>query len=85
MSKNSVNLEERILQTAVRFQAMTVTETKSWESNRGELWAYHVGYHVGVFLRGTMVFICIVLKWKCNWNKQGLTTFWLNLLVVGLL
>ena len=34
MSKNSVNLEERILPTAVRFQAMTVTETKSWESNR---------------------------------------------------
>ena len=34
MSKNSVNLEERILPTAVGFQAMTVTETKSWESNR---------------------------------------------------
>ena len=29
-----VNLEERILPTAVGFQAMTVTETKSWESNR---------------------------------------------------
>ena len=33
MSKNSVNLEERILPTAVGFQAMTVTETR-WESNR---------------------------------------------------
>ena len=33
MSKNSVNLEERILPTAVGFQAMTVTETKSWELN----------------------------------------------------
>ena len=29
-----MNLEERILPTAVGFQAMTVTETKSWESNR---------------------------------------------------
>ena len=34
MSKNSVNLEEWILPTAVGFQAMTVRETKSWESNR---------------------------------------------------
>ena len=34
MSKNSVNPEERILPTAVGFQAITVTETKSWESNR---------------------------------------------------
>ena len=34
MSKNSVNLEERILQTIVGFQALTVTEVKSWESNR---------------------------------------------------
>ena len=34
MSNNSVNLEERILPTAVGFQAMTVTETKSWEFNR---------------------------------------------------
>ena len=34
MSKNSVNLEERILPTAVGFQAMTVTERKIWESNR---------------------------------------------------
>ena len=34
MSKNSVNPEERILPTAVGFQAMTVTETKSWVSNR---------------------------------------------------
>ena len=34
MSKNSVNLEERIIPTAVGFQAMTVTETKSCESNR---------------------------------------------------
>ena len=29
MLKNSVNLEERILPTAVGFQAMTVTEMKS--------------------------------------------------------
>ena len=34
MSKNSVNLEERILPTAVGFQEMTVTETKSWEFHR---------------------------------------------------
>ena len=34
MSNNSVNLEEQILPTAVGFQAMTVTETKSCESNR---------------------------------------------------
>ena len=34
MSKNAMNLEERILPTTVGFQAMTVTETKSWESNR---------------------------------------------------
>ena len=43
MSKNSVNLEEWILLTAVGFQAMTVTETKSWESNRicgVILWCY---------------------------------------------
>ena len=33
MSKNSVNLEEWILPTAVGFQAVTVMETKSWESN----------------------------------------------------
>ena len=33
MSNNSVNLEEWILPTAVGFQAMTVTETKSLESN----------------------------------------------------
>ena len=32
MSKNSVNPEERILPTAVGFQAMTLTETKSWVS-----------------------------------------------------
>ena len=34
MSKNSVNLEEWILLTVVGFQAITMTETKSWESNR---------------------------------------------------
>ena len=33
MSKNSVNLEEWIIPRAVGFQAMTVTETKRWESN----------------------------------------------------
>ena len=34
MLKNSVNPEERILPTAVGFKATTVTEMKSWESNR---------------------------------------------------
>ena len=58
---------------SARFRCYWFLDNKN--SVIGELCAYHVGYHVGVFLRGTMVFICIVLKWKCNWNKQGSTKF----------
>ena len=42
----------------------------------GELCAYHVGlvprwYIFKTFKSGTMVFICVLLKWKCNWKEHA--------------
>ena len=69
--KNSVNLEERILPTAVGFQAMTVTETKSWESNR--IWmrpkqtpkALLTGLCMGVLVNGHLPWVFLALKNIC--------------------
>ena len=37
----------------------------------GELCAYHVGYHVGVFLRGTMVFYLHCVEVKMQLKRTG--------------